>query len=73
MYSQQFRARQVEQKDTKTFKHFFMYRWNKKQMTGKRVYDLLSEIATQFTCAEGMVELNHRRGSISHRTMADFP
>ena len=47
MYSQQFRASQVEQKDTKTFKHFFMYRWNKKQMTGKRVYDLLSEIATQ--------------------------
>jgi hypothetical protein len=39
-----------------------MYRWNIKQMTGKRVYDLWSEIATQFTCAEGMVELNHRRG-----------
>lgn len=31
-------------------------------MTGKRVYDLWSEIATQFTCAEGTVELNHRRG-----------
>ena len=30
-------------------------------MTGKRLYDLWSEIATQFICAEGTVELNHRR------------
>jgi hypothetical protein len=29
-------------------------------MTGKRVYDLWSETETQFTRAEGTVELNHR-------------
>jgi len=28
----------------------------------KRVHDFWREIATQFTCAAGTVELNHRRG-----------